>query len=486
MNIDFKASPTISAFMNSNARHRFVLGPFGSGKTMAAIMECIRRASMQQPSTIDGKRKTRIAIIRNTAPQLVDTVIRSFLAWFPSGTLGTWKLTGKTYNIRQGDVECDIIFRALDDAEDVSNLLSLELTMVALSEFRELAREIVEGLDGRIGRFPPAREGGCTFAGIIGDSNMPQEGSWWERMLEGYDPDDGKTRKPNNWAVFKQPPAMLKQVDGSYALNPLAENTENLPKDYYSHLVEGKSEEYIRTYVLCQYGRSLGGKPVHPMFNRDVHVSKSSLIPDPNNLLLLSCDFGLTPAILFKQQDAFGRVLTLDNIACFGMGIERAIETKVLPLIRRKYDACRDIFVTGDPSGGNRSQSDESSVVDIFRQYRNKGLGKIKLAYSNSPVIRQGATDHFLGMLVDRGRPAYLVDPGCDWLIPALDGKYQFKKYKDGRESADVEKNDWSHTGEANEYGDLYYQRGGRRKAELKERGTIIVPHERNIYSTPR
>ena len=150
MDIDFKASPTATAFMNSDARHRFVLGPFGSGKTVMTIMECIRRASMQRPSTIDGKRKTRIAIVRNTAPQLTDTVIKSFFSWFPPGTLGTWKLTGKTYSIRQGDIECDIIFRALDDAADMSNLLSLELSMCELSEFRELSREIVEGLE--IGR----------------------------------------------------------------------------------------------------------------------------------------------------------------------------------------------------------------------------------------------------------------------------------------------------------------------------------------------
>ena len=162
MNIDFKASLTITAFMASNARYRFILGPFGSGKTVGTIMECIRRATMQRPSPIDGKRKTRIAIIRNTAPQLNDTVIKSFLSWFPSGTLGVYTATGKTYKIRQGDIECDIIFRALDDAADVSNLLSLELTMAELSEFRELAREIVEGLDGRIGRFPGARDGGCT------------------------------------------------------------------------------------------------------------------------------------------------------------------------------------------------------------------------------------------------------------------------------------------------------------------------------------
>lgn len=486
LNIDFKASPTITAFMNSDARHRFLLGPFGSGKTVGTIMEIIRRASMQRCSPIDGKRKTRIAIIRNTAPQLTDTVIKSWLAWFPSGTLGTWKLTGKTYSIRQGDVECDVIFRALDDAADVSNLLSLELSMCECSEFRELAREIVEGLDGRVGRYPGTRDGGCTYAGIFGDSNMPMEGSWWERMLEGYDPDDGKTKKPNGWEVFKQPAAMIKQPDGPYVQNPLAENTENLPEKYYQHLVEGKSEEYIRTFVLMQYGRSLGGKPCHPMFNRDAHISKSTLIPNPNSLLLISCDFGLTPSLILKQQDAFGRVLTFDNLACFGMGIERAIETKLLPLMRQKYDACKDIFITGDPSGGNRSQTDESSVVDIFRQYRNKGLGKIKLAWSNNPVDRLGATDHFLGMLVDRGRPAYLIDPGCDWLIPALDGKFQFRKFKDGRESAEIEKNDWSHTGEANNYGDMYFFRGGRRKAQQEERAQLFVPPAANFYNTPR
>lgn len=485
VDIDFKASPTATAFMASDARHRFVLGPFGSGKTVMTLMECVRRASMQRPSPLDGKRKSRIAIIRNTAPQLTDTVIKSWMDWFPPGTLGTWKLTGKTYSIRQGDIECDIIFRALDDAADISNLLSLELTMAELSEFRELSREIVEGLDGRIGRYPSARDGGATYAGIFGDSNMPMEGSWWERMIHGRDPDDSRVLKPNGWKVFTQPAAMLKQADGSFIPNPLAENVENLPKGYYENLVIGKSDEYIRTFVLCEFGRSLGGKPVHPMFNREVHVSKTPLVPNPANLLLISADFGLTPAIVIKQQDAHGRVLTLDEIVTFGMGLERAIETKLLPLMRQKYDACKDVFVTGDPSGNTGSQSDEVSCADIFRHYARKGLGKVKMAWSNAPVNRQGATDFFLSRLVDRGMPAYLIDPGCDWLIQALGGKFQFKKYKDGRESADIEKNDWSHIGDANSYGDMYFQRGGRRKAEHKERA-VNVPEERNAYASPR
>jgi hypothetical protein len=144
------------------------------------------------------------------------------------------------------------------------------------------------------------------------------------------------------------------------------------------------------------------------------------------------------------------------------------------------------MFVTGDPAGGTGAQSNEVSCVDIFRQYRNKGLGKIKLAWSNSPTHRIGATDHFLSMLVDRGMPAYQISPTCEWLIQALGGKYQFKKYKDGRENSEIEKNDWSHIGDANQYSDMYWQRGGRRKAEITERSTIRPPANVNPYATPR
>ncbi len=485
MELDARFPPTVSSYMQSDARHRFILGPFGSGKSVGSQWEIPRRASMQRPSTIDGKRKTRFAVVRNTMPQLRDTTMKTFFDWFPNGTLGNYKETGKTYYIKQGDIECEVIFRALDDAADVKNLLSLELTGAYVNEFRDIHRDIIEALDGRVGRYPRMNEGGPSWVGIWGDSNMPEEQTYWWAMAEGMKPDDMKVKQPNDWEFFVQPAGAIRLLDGTYTENPAAENRENLPPGYYTNLITGKTDEYIRTYVMCEYGRSKGGKPVHPMFNRDVHVAKLPLIPNKNNLLLISADFGLTPAMVLKQQDAMGRVLTLDSIATFGMGIERAIETRLLPLMRQKYDGF-ECFVTGDPAGGTASQSDETSCVDIFRQYRSKGLGKIKLAYSNNPVHRQGATDHFLGMLVDRGMPAYLVDPGCTELITALGGAFQFKKFKDGRESSEVDKNDASHIGEANQYGDMYWFRGGRRKAENNERGTVRTPPNVNPYCTPR
>ncbi len=478
--------PIVSAYMQSDARYRWILGPFGSGKSVGSQIEIPRRAQMQRASILNGEKKTRIAVVRETMPQLRDTTMKTWFDWFPNGSLGEYHAMTKTYHIKKDGINCEVIFRALDDEADVSNLLSIELTGAYLNEFRDIKQVIVEALDGRLGRYPRMADGGPSWIGMFGDSNMPEKGSYWYNMLEGLDPSDGKTRKENGYEKFVQSSGMLRQIDGTYTENPHAENLANLPPGYYPNLIRNKTEDYIRTYVMCEYGRSKGGKPVHPMFNRALHVASRPLVPNRNNLLLISADFGLTPAIALKQQDAFGRVLTLDAIATFGMGLERAIETRLLPLLRQKYDGF-DCFVTGDPSGGRGADGDEVSCVDIFQRYRRKGLGKVKLAWSNSPVHRQGATDHFLSMLVDRGMPAYQVDPGAVELIEALEGGFMWKKFKDGRPSTEVEKNDASHVGEANQYGDMYYERGGRRKAELKERGLqAVVETPPNPYATQR
>ena len=469
MDLNVSFPPIVSDFVQSNARQRFIAGPFGSGKTVGSLVEIPRRASMQAPSTASGLRKSRWAVVRNTVPELRETTMKSWFDWFPSGTLGYYMSTTKTYHIKQGGVDAEVIFCALDDEQDVKKLLGMELTGANLAEYREIPRAIVEALDGRIGRYPRMNEGGPTWVGMWGDSNMPEEGSYWYAKMEGLDPDDLKKKMPTDWAFFRQPPAMLKDAGGKYYLNLGAENLGNLPAGYYENLIKDKSDDFIRVNVLAQYGRSRGGKPVHPEFDRQVHVAKNLLVPNRDLVLLLCADFGATPAMALKQQDAFGRVLTLDDIACFDMGLERAIETKLLPLLKAKYKGGAkngeyEIIVTGDPSGERRSDADETTCVDIFRDYK-KHLGKVKMASTNSPVARRAGTDHFL---VNKVSPAYLVSPNCDATIHALSGAFMYKKHKDGRHSTEVDKTDASHIGEANEYGDLYFHEGRRRKAEQR------------------
>ena len=505
MHLDLKFPPIVSAYMQSNARHRYIVGPFGSGKTIGSLVDIPRRAQMQMKSTQSGLRKSRWAVVRNTVPELRETTIKSWLDRFPSGNrsagcLGNYMSTTKTYYIKDGDVDSEVIFCALDDAADVTKLLGMELTGANLAEFREIPRAIVEALDGRIGRYPRMDEGGPTWQGIWGDSNAPDEGSYWHAKLEGLNPDDLKKKQPTDWAIFLQPPAMIERSEGEgerrrkyYTLNSGAENLANLPPGYYENLIKDKSEDFIRVNVLAQYGRSKGGLPVHPEFDRRIHVAKQSLIPNRDLVIVLCADFGQTPAMALKQQDAFGRVLTLDDIACFDMGLERAIETRLLPLLKKKYNGGAkngeyEIFVTGDPSGGRRADSDESTCEGVFRDYK-KYLGKTKMASTNAPAARRGATDHFL---INKTPPAYIVDPGCDATIAALSGGFMYKKQKDGRHSEEVDKNDHSHIGEANEYGDMYFKEGRRRKAEQRpdqlgwDEAYRAQRQAGNAYNTPR
>jgi phage terminase large subunit len=156
--LNYVAPRTVGGFMQSDARRRVIMGPFGSGKSSGCVIEIVRRSMMQKRGS-DGYRRSRWAIVRNTMPQLRDTTMKTWFEWFPDGSIGYWKETGKTYFIIKGDVRAEVMFRALDDEADVKNLLSLELTGAWVNECREIPAIIIDGIDGRINRYPSRRGG---------------------------------------------------------------------------------------------------------------------------------------------------------------------------------------------------------------------------------------------------------------------------------------------------------------------------------------
>ena len=52
------------------------MGPFGSGKSSGCVIELVKLAKRQH--LVNGKRRARIACIRNTYKQLEDTTIKTF------------------------------------------------------------------------------------------------------------------------------------------------------------------------------------------------------------------------------------------------------------------------------------------------------------------------------------------------------------------------------------------------------------------------
>src|SRR6185437_10787810 len=231
---DYGPVPTISRFSQARKFIRGLMGPFGSGKSSGCVMELVQWAS-RQPD-VDGKRRSRFAVVRNTYRQLSDTSIKTFLDWLPDGEFGTYAKSDHNYFLRMPledgtAAEAEILFRALDRPEHVSNLLSLELTGAWVNEAREIPWAVIKALQGRVGRYPAVRDGGCVDPGIILDTNPPDDDSWWYRLFE--------VDRPDNVEIFKQPSGRSAE----------AENLPNLPKDYYANQMKGADQDYIRVYV---------------------------------------------------------------------------------------------------------------------------------------------------------------------------------------------------------------------------------------------
>ena len=423
------------------ARHNgsvFITG--NSGKSSGSVAELIRRAVNQAPDN-DGIRRSRWMVVRRTMPQLKTTTIKTFLDWVPPGALGTWKETDKTYHLQFGDVRAEIMFMALDTADDVSKLLSLESTGCYFNEFRDIDPDIFEGMTKRLGRYPSKKGGpGATWYGIWADTNPPKIGSWLHRMMENLDEDLNPLPPRTDewaWAVFKQPSGR----------SAYAENIENLPEGYYS--AEGYSPEYVKVMIDGEYGMSLSGTPVYGnTFKRVFHAAKQNLTPFKSEKypIIIGMDFGRTPACVIGQRTTKGQVLLYDNVTSVNMGLETFVKTKLRPLLSSKYLG-HPVLVIGDPAGVARSQYGEENAYDVLKRL---GL-KARPAPTNDPERRIEGVETLLSGQID-GEALLLIDPRCRSLLDGFEWGYCFKEKRDGSFTDAIDKNSYSHEQDAMQY----------------------------------
>jgi len=429
----------------------WIVGPVGSGKTTGVFFKLIYMAKLQAPSPIDGIRRSRCVVVRSTMPQLRDTTIKSFNYWFKDGQAGKWKATTSDFILKFGDIECEVMFRPLDTPDDVDRVLSLEVTFAIIDEFVQLPQAIVEALSARCGRYPPEIEGGATNWGMWGASNPGMESDWWYPMLEDHDQLPPDQAVPDNWTYFKQPSGLGKD----------AENTENLPgkRDYYTNLIKGKTKHWIKQFVEVEWGYSLSGKPVYPMFERDIHVSKYPLRAKPGLPIVAGYDPGANSAVVIGQyDDSSGRVLILDEIVMEGFATDRMIRDKLKPLLARKYQGF-EFLVVPDPSCVNSSQSKQGSSVmaELKKHFA------VHYDTDNSIESRIAPMQYYMMRLTSEG-PALHIDPGCVKLARALTGGYRYKVHKSGDVQQDIpDKNVHSHVAEAGQYLVRYFRKGEER-----------------------
>lgn len=423
------------------------MGPVGSGKSTAMCMEIMRRVQEQQPWS-DGVARSRWAIIRNTYRQLKDTTLNTWLDWFPPSLFGDFNYGDFEHRVRiAGDgksppVEAEILFRALDRPQDVSKLLSLELTGAWVNEARELPWGVIEALDDRIGRYPPMREVGPTWQGLIMDTNPPDDDHWWYRIAE--------EDKPKGWKFYKQPGGLIER-GGEFEPNPGAENLSNLPPNYYEDRQHGKKKDHIRVYYCARYGFVKDGKPVFPEYADDVHCVNGTIEPIKSETLYIGLDFGLTPAALFCQRTKRGRWIWIDELVTEDMGVSRFAEL-LGQKIRAEYSDF-DIEIWGDPAGTERAQTDERTPYDILAAHKISA----QPCNTNDPIIRRDAVANPMTRLID-GQPGFLISQKCRVARKGLAGGYCLKRVQvvgEERYKDKPDKNRYSHVCEAGEYAHL-------------------------------
>lgn len=468
----YQYAPTLKRFSESNTFLRAIVGPFGSGKSSACVIEIARRAMRQLPGP-DGVRRTRWSVIRHSYPVLKDTTIPTFLNWL--GDFGTYKQTENNFYLDKLPspdgipIHAIVHFRPLDKPQDIRNLLSLEVTGAWFNEAKEVPLRIVQAMIGRVGRFPPKTDtfSGATWSGIWMDTNPPDTDHWFYKLFEEEKPKrcakcrdkhggfvliapDGKCPKCNKedfiplTEIFRQPSGLSDE----------AENIPYLPPNYYQNLCVGASQEFINVYVHGQYGYIADGQPVFTSYDDEKHLAKEKLVAVPRIPIIVSFDnTGLNQAAVISQYMPNGQFRVLHEFLVREMGTRRFIRNIVRPFLLSHYTGAQFIF-TGDPAGVRRSDTDERNTFDELRE---AGMEAIP-ARTNAWNARFSAVDSLLNRYLGKNTWGFLLSPECKMLRRGFLGEYRIRRLQivgQERYANRPEKNEVANLHDALQYGAL-------------------------------
>lgn len=429
--------PVAGAYCLNNDEVAVIMGPVGSAKTTGSMLRLARHAWEQTP--FNGVAHTRFAIVRNTGPQLIDTTMKSWFKLFPTDNkfrkytsttkTATWKFPIVGKDGKSIILHSEFLFRALDDDDDVANLLSLEVTGLYFNEFREINTSIFANARARYGRYPGADMGGCTWQGAIGDTNP------WAFTDDFHDM--FVVNKRPNFEFFHQPGG----------LDPDAENLENLNQNqesvklalddpkrralgriYYTRLLDTYKQHEADMYVHSKYGVSRAGKPVFPSYDDNAHIKVFELLKDNDGKVPIKIGYdntGRHPAALIAQRTANGQWRARYELVGDGMGL-KAHAKELHRFLDEKIPNYRIERITCDPAGRAKGADDLDMRMVIQREF--PGVSVVN-ARTNDIETRVDAGESVFRRMVN-GEPAIIIHPDCRTLRAALTHKYQYRKLK--------------------------------------------------------
>jgi hypothetical protein len=439
--------PIAGAYCLDNHEIAAVMGPVGSSKTTGSMLRIARHAWEQTPwpGVINGSKAlvaySRFAIVRNTGPQLVDTTMKSWFKLFPTDNkyrkyTSTTKTQVWKFPIGKDEatglpiwINAEFMFRALDDEDDVANLLSLEVTGFYFNELREIDTTILAHAGRRAGRYPGADMGGCKWRGWIGDTNP------WAFTSDMHDMFVMNPRE--GYAFFKQPGGMeadaenlenLEQTPESVKLPYTDPRRRELGRVYYINALRDYSKNDADMYVHCKYGASRAGKPVYESYDDNAHCKVFELGKDADGCVPIKIGYdntGRTPAALIAQRTANGQWRLRYEFIGEGMGLKAHVAA-LAAFIAEKIPTYRIEKITCDPAGAAKDSGELDMRMIVQKQF--PGVTVVN-ARTNDIATRIEAFDGPLRRLVN-GDPAVIIHPDCKYLRAACTHKYQYRKLK--------------------------------------------------------
>jgi hypothetical protein len=378
-------------------------------------------------------------VVRNTGPQLVDTTMKSFFKLFPTDnkfrryTSTTksqrWKFRPEGYS---HVLDAEFIFRALDDAEDVANLLSLEVTGFWFNELREIDTTILAHAGRRAGRYPGADMGGCTWHGWFGDTNP------WSATSDLHDMFVANPRE--GYKFYKQPGGMDKDAENLENLEQTPE-TLLLPwnderrreqgRKYYIAALRDYNKNDADMFVHCKYGASRTGKPVFVSYDDNAHIKEFELLSEERNgikvvpILIGYDNTGRNPAACIAQKTSAGQWRIAYELCAEGMGMVK--HAKALRAYLAQHIPTYSIDkITCDPAGAAKGADDLDMRMVIAKEF--PGVPVLN-ARTNDPSTRIEAVDGTMRRMVN-GESAIIIHPRCKILRSACINKYAYRKLK--------------------------------------------------------
>ena len=436
--------PVATAFLEDPNFIRFLLGPQGSGKTTACIFDLIRNAGRMPPG-IDGKKRFRCVVVRDTYRNLYNTTVKSWWDWYPKD-VGEWRGGDDRpaehildFETPDGPLHFEIRFAALGDDKIENVLRGYEFTAAWMNEADLMTEDALTYLVGRVGRYPQQRlMGGKKFRRfIIGDLNAPDVDNWiYKRFVEDV---------PAGHVLYRQPSGRSGR----------AENLANLVDGYYDDQVKVNAHQpwWIRRYVDAEFGYSREGEPVYPEYNDQVHCAATPFGFAEGASIDIGMDAGLTPAAVFGNWLPNGQWRIPFELVPGRMGAAR-FGRAIKQFLAEHAPGARIRHVTADPSSfyGADKEGGEFTWVETVSEILEM---PIEPAPTNELGFRLDAVREPLGYLIDGSTPGFVISPACRILRKGFNSHYRYRKIRMGQTERVQEvpdKNDFSHPHDALQY----------------------------------